>query len=31
MAHIQQPFDQSAPYDESVQALKNLFNIEEQA
>ena len=31
MAHIQQPFDQSAAYDESIQALKNLFNIEEQA
>ena len=30
MAHIQQPFDQSAAYDESVQALTNLFNIKEQ-
>ena len=31
MAHIQQPFDQSAAYEESIQALINLFNIEEQA
>ena len=31
MAHIQQPFDQSAAYDESIQALINLFNIQEQA
>ena len=30
MSHIQQPFDQSAAYDESVQALTNLFNIQEQ-
>ena len=31
MAHIQQPFDQSAAYDESIQALTSLFNIQEQA
>ena len=31
MGHIQQPFDQSSGYDESVQALTNLFNIQEQA
>jgi len=30
MAHIQQPFDRSATYDESIQALTNLFNIQEQ-
>ena len=31
MEHIQQPFDQSSGYDASVQALTNLFNIQERA
>jgi flagellum-specific ATP synthase len=29
MAHIQQPFDQSASCDDSIKALTSLFNIQE--
>jgi len=28
MAHIQQPFDQKAPYADSLKALTDLFNLE---
>ena len=31
MAHIQQPFDQSASCNDSIKALTSLFNIQEQA
>ena len=31
MSHIQQPFDQSAAYDESIQALVDLFDMQVQA